>query len=144
LGEAAGVGAVEVVVAEVLLEIALEGGQLGHERAGEGGSPVLLEDRLLQTLDVAVRGRSAGADPSLLDAEVLQSLAEVAGAKLGAVVGDDRLQLPAGRGELRGYPLDERAAVLGAGVARRGVELGPGEAGRAGRRSRRSARAYGA
>jgi hypothetical protein len=54
LGEPSGVGAVVVVVVEVLLEVALEGGQLGDERAGEGGPPAFLEDRELQALEVAV------------------------------------------------------------------------------------------
>ena len=44
-GEAAGVGAVVVVGVEVFVEVALEGGHLGHERAGEARTPAFLEDR---------------------------------------------------------------------------------------------------
>jgi hypothetical protein len=38
------VGAVGVVGVEVFVEVALEGGHLGDERAGEGGAPALFED----------------------------------------------------------------------------------------------------
>jgi hypothetical protein len=79
--------AVEVVVAEVLLQIACERGQLGHERAGKGRSPALLEDRLLQALDVAVRLRPSSPDAAVFDVELAERAAEVARAKLGAVVG---------------------------------------------------------
>src|SRR5204862_5239000 len=54
-GEAAGVGPVEVVVAEVVDQVALEGGQLRDERAREGGSPAFFEDRELEPFDVTVR-----------------------------------------------------------------------------------------
>jgi hypothetical protein len=39
---------------EVFVEVALEGGDLGHQRAGEGGPPALLEDGELEALDAAV------------------------------------------------------------------------------------------
>ena len=52
-GQASGVGAVGVVAVEVFVEVALECGHLGHQRAGEGGSPAFLEDRQLQALDTA-------------------------------------------------------------------------------------------
>ncbi len=52
--EDAGVGAVEVVVDEVLLEVELEGGGLGDQRAGEGGAPALFEDGELDALDAAL------------------------------------------------------------------------------------------
>ncbi len=52
--EDAGVGAVEVVVDEVLLEVVLEGGGLGDQRAGEGGAPALFEDGELDALDAAL------------------------------------------------------------------------------------------
>lgn len=119
--------AVEVVIAQLLLQVALEAVSFGtSERAKLGRA--LLEDRLLETLDMAVRLWAAGTDAPLLDAQALQPVIEVSGAKLGAVIGDDRFQPPAGAGELGGDPFDERAAVL-AGIAWRGVELGPGEAG---------------
>ena len=71
--------AVEVVVAEVVGEVVLERGQLRDERAREGGSPAFLEDRELEPLDVTVRGRSAGADPSLLDSELVEKKTEHVG-----------------------------------------------------------------
>jgi hypothetical protein len=48
------VGAVEVVVAEILLEVFVERGKLGDERAGERWPPAFLEGRLLEPFDVAV------------------------------------------------------------------------------------------
>jgi len=48
------VRAVGVVVGEVLVEVASEGGELGDEGAGEAGSPALLEDRELRAFDTAV------------------------------------------------------------------------------------------
>jgi hypothetical protein len=73
-----GVGAVVVVVAEVLGEVALERCELRDEGAREGWAPALFEDRELEPLDVAVRGWSAGADPALLDPELLEAVAELA------------------------------------------------------------------
>jgi hypothetical protein len=69
---------------EVVDQVALERGQLRDERAGERGSPAFLEDRELEPLDVAVRGRPACADPALLDPELVESVGEFVGAKLGA------------------------------------------------------------
>src|SRR4029453_5410294 len=120
--------AVEVVVAEVLLQIACERGQLGHERAGKGRSPALLEDRLLQALDVAVRLRPSSPDAAVFDVELAERAAEVARAKLGAVVRDHRLETPTGTSELGGDPLDECRAVPHRRVARRGIQRRPGEA----------------
>jgi hypothetical protein len=80
-GEASGVGAVEVVVPEVVLEVFGERGQLRYERAGEAGPPAFLEDRLLEPLDVAVRRWPARADAALFYAEPLEYAGEGAGAK---------------------------------------------------------------
>jgi hypothetical protein len=55
------VGAVKVVVGEVVLEVFGERGQLRYERAGEAGAPAFLEDRLLEPFDVALRGWPASA-----------------------------------------------------------------------------------
>jgi len=129
LGESAGVGAVEVVGVGVALEVTFERRQLGQERAGEGGAPAFLEDRQLQPLDVSVGGRAAGADPALLDRERCERLGEGGGAEFGAVVCDDRVQAPAGGSQFGSDAFDERRAVAGCGIARRGLELGPGETG---------------
>jgi hypothetical protein len=44
MGEAPAVGAVVVVVDEVLVEVVFEGSELGCEGAGEGGAPAFFED----------------------------------------------------------------------------------------------------
>jgi hypothetical protein len=44
------VGAIGVEVVQVLVEVALEAGDLGDEGAGECRPPALLEDRQLQAL----------------------------------------------------------------------------------------------
>jgi len=80
------VGAVEVVFVEVAVEVALEGGQPGYERAGEAGAPAFLEDRLLQALVVPVRLWPAGPDAPLRDGKRGERRGEAAGAVLGAVV----------------------------------------------------------
>ena len=55
MGEAAVVGAVEVVVVDVLFEVALEAGEADVEVAGEGGTPALFEDQAVERFDGAVR-----------------------------------------------------------------------------------------
>ncbi len=82
LGEAPGVGAVVVVVDEVLVEVAGEADHLGDQGAGEGGAPAFFEDGQLGALDAAVCVGAAGADEALAGAEVLDGVAEVAGAEL--------------------------------------------------------------
>lgn len=54
MGVSAGVRAVGVVVGEVLVEVAAQGGEFGDERAGEAGAPAFLEDGELNALDAAV------------------------------------------------------------------------------------------
>jgi hypothetical protein len=61
-GDAAGVGAVVVVVVEVAGELAFEAVEADLEEAGEGGPPALLEDGAMEPLDVAVGLWPAGAD----------------------------------------------------------------------------------
>src|SRR5665811_1692849 len=61
-GEAAMVNPVEVVEAQVGVELALEATQARLHVAGEGGSPALVEDRLVQGLDIDVGLRAAGVD----------------------------------------------------------------------------------
>ena len=57
----------------------------GTSERAKAGPPALLEDRLLQALDMAVRGRSAGVDPPLLDGAPPEPLAEVARANSEAL-----------------------------------------------------------
>jgi hypothetical protein len=54
LGVAGGVGAIGVVVVEVLVEVGCEGGEFGDEGAGEARLAAFLEDRQLDALDAAV------------------------------------------------------------------------------------------
>ena len=75
-------GAVVVVGVEVFVEVALEGGRLGHERAGESWPPALLEDGQLEPFDAAVGVRPAGLDEALARAELFDGLAELPGAEL--------------------------------------------------------------
>jgi hypothetical protein len=56
------VNAVEVVEAQVFLEVAPQAGKGGVQVAGKGGSPALVEDRVVQCLDVAVGLRAPGAN----------------------------------------------------------------------------------
>jgi hypothetical protein len=76
------VGALEVVVVEVLDQVALERGHLGDQGAGEAGSLALLEDGPLDLLDAAVGLRPAGPDEALLGAGGLHGPAELLGAEL--------------------------------------------------------------
>jgi len=71
------VGTLEVVVVDVLLEVAFQPGEADVQVAGEGWPPALLEDQPVQSLDGAVRLWPAGADPSVADAELLECRAEV-------------------------------------------------------------------
>jgi hypothetical protein len=50
-GEPNGVDAIEVVVADAPLEVALEAGEAHVQVASEGRAPALLEDRLVQGRD---------------------------------------------------------------------------------------------
>jgi hypothetical protein len=87
LGEASGVGAVVVVADEVFVEVVLERGALGDQRAREGWAPALVEDGELDAFDAAVAVGAPGADEALPGAELLDGVAELGGAELRAVVG---------------------------------------------------------
>src|SRR2546427_8563003 len=87
--------ALEVVVAQVVGEVAAESLEADLEVAGEGGAPALVEDRLVQRLDGAVGLGAAGADPGRARAEPLEGVLEAA-AKLAAVVAERPLEPPAG------------------------------------------------
>ena len=71
----------------------------------------------------------AGLDEALAGAELIDGVAEVLGPELGAVVGADLFELPAGRLELSGDAVEQLAGVAGAGVALGGAQLGPGVGG---------------
>ena len=77
---------VEVVVVDVLVEVATQAGEADVEVAGEGGSPAFFEDQSVQCFDGAVGLGAAGADPGVPDTELVERVAEVAGAELAAVV----------------------------------------------------------
>src|SRR5207245_10264853 len=89
VGALAGVAALEVVVDQVALEVLAQGGEFGHQGAGEGGSPAFLEDGALHPLHGSVGLGSAGANEAMLCAVLLDRLGEGRGPKLGAVVGRD-------------------------------------------------------
>jgi hypothetical protein len=120
---------IEVVVVEVFVEVALQGGRLRHERAGEGGPPALLQDRQLEALDAAVRVRPARLDEALVGLELLDGVSELARAELGAIVGRGLAQLPAGRLQLAGDAVEQLAGVARARVALGGAKLRPAEGG---------------
>ncbi len=79
--------AVEVVVGEVLREVALEPGEAHVQVAGEGRAPALVKDRLVQRFDRAIRLRTAGADEGVAGLKLFERLPEVLRAILAAVVG---------------------------------------------------------
>ena len=62
-GEAAGVGAVGVVVVEVFGEVGSQAAVADVEVAGEAGAPAFVEDRLVEVFDVAVGLRATGSLP---------------------------------------------------------------------------------
>ena len=78
--------AVEVVVVQVVLELAPEAAVADLEEAREGGSPALFEDRAVQSFDVAVGLWAPGADLAVLDTG-REARVELAAAELVAVVG---------------------------------------------------------
>lgn len=117
--------AVLVVVAQVGLQVAFEGAQLGHEGAGEGTPPALLEDGPLDALDGTVGLRSAGMDEAVLGGECGSGRPEGLGAELGAVVGSDAFEGPAASGEVRRRFPEELAGEACIGVVRCVVEVCP-------------------
>lgn len=95
-GGAAVVDAVEVVVAQVGVEVAFEAGVADVEVAGEGGAPALFEDRAVQPFDVSVGLRTSGADLGDASAERGSGRAEPLVAELVAAVDEQPLESPAG------------------------------------------------
>ena len=67
LGDAAVVGAVGVVEVQVFGQVSAEAAVGDVEVAGEAGSPAFVEDRLVESFDVAVGLGSAGADAGVAD-----------------------------------------------------------------------------
>ena len=82
MGESPGVGAVVVVVEEVLVEVLGERGHLRDERSCEGRAPALFQDGQLNAFDAAVAVGASGADEALASAEALDCSAEGLGAEL--------------------------------------------------------------
>jgi len=78
------VGAVGVVETQVGLEFSLQAAVAGREVASEGGTPALIEDRLVQRLDVPVGLRAPGVDAAVASAEALDRRGEVLAAELVA------------------------------------------------------------
>src|SRR5207248_8341875 len=67
--QAPGVGPVEVVGPQVLLEVSCQRCALRRQGPGERRTPALLEDRQLQALDVPVRGWAPSSDATVLHAQ---------------------------------------------------------------------------
>jgi hypothetical protein len=64
-GDASGVGALVVVVADVGVQVSAQAGVAGNVKATERRSPALLEKRAVQTFDVPVGLWASGADARL-------------------------------------------------------------------------------
>jgi hypothetical protein len=109
------VDAIVVIEAQVGVELSFQPGVARVDVAGEGGSSALLEDRLVERLDVAIRLWSAGMDSTVAGLELLQCGREVA-AELVAVIGEHPLQPPAGGLQLPCDPLGELAGLSSGGV----------------------------
>ncbi len=92
--------------------VAAHAGQVRLDVAREGGTPALVEDRLVQGLDVAIGLRPAGADVRAPDTKARERLAEPLALELLAVVTQHPLESPAGRAELaRDAPGDCEVSV---------------------------------
>src|SRR5437899_3452938 len=122
-----GVGALLVEVAQVALEVPAERGEVWHERAREGRTPALFEDRALRPLDAAVALRTPGGNEPLRGAQVADRLAEARMDELVAVVGGHRAQPPARRLKFRRGAAQDRHAVVVSRVGRGDVQLRPEE-----------------
>jgi len=70
------VAAFEVVVAEIGIEVALQGRELWHQRSGEGRSPAFLEDGPLHPFNAAIGLRPAGPNEPVCGAPTTHRLAE--------------------------------------------------------------------
>jgi hypothetical protein len=93
VGDAAVVGAVGVVDVDVFGEVSAEAGVADVQVAGEAGSPAFVEDRLVESFDVAVGLGTAWTDAGVAGVTALEELVE-AGPKLVAIVRDDAFELP--------------------------------------------------
>jgi len=80
------VDAVEVVVAEVALELTAECAVAWVEVASEGWPPALVVDRLVKRFDVAIGLRAAGVDVGDAGAEPLDGLVEALAAVLSCQI----------------------------------------------------------
>src|SRR5207253_10867308 len=84
-----------------------------------------LEDGALDALHRAVGLRSASPDEAVRRAVLLHRLAEGRRSKLGAVVGGDGAQGPAGGGQIASDAMHQGAGVAHRGIEWRDVDLGP-------------------
>jgi len=110
------VDAVVVVEAQVGVELAFQAAQARLHVAGEGRTPALVEDRLVQRLDVAVGLRAPGMDAGVLGAQALHCRGELA-LELVAVVREEALQAPACGLEVSRYPASQLGCLLRARIA---------------------------
>jgi hypothetical protein len=96
------VGAVVVVIVEVVGEVAAQAGDGDAEVAGERGPPAFFENQPLQRFDVAVGLGATGADAGDADRVHGDRAAEALGAEFHAIVREDALELPSRRLSVRG------------------------------------------
>ena len=116
-----------VVVGEVALKVAAQSRIARHQGPGEGWPPALLEDGALDPLDCTVGLWPGSANEALLDAQLGGDILELEGAELGAIVGRDRFQLPAGLGQLPANSTEQSNGEVGAGIEMGAVDLSPDE-----------------
>src|SRR2546421_782353 len=129
VGEPSGVSALVVVEAHVGVELALEPAIAQVEVAGKRRSPALLEDRSVEALDVAVGLWASAVDAAVARVERLKRVCERRLCELGAVVGEDALELPARLLELARNTLDQaRGLGLAYPAIRAAHQLSPGVA----------------
>ena len=110
MGDAAVVGAVVVVVVEVGVEVACEAAVADVQVPRERRAPALVEDRLVEPFDVAVRLRPSGVDSCVGDAEAVEGRVE-GSFELAAVVAEYTFELPSARSEPTCDALGEAAGV---------------------------------
>lgn len=86
LGDAPGVGALEVVEVNRRVQLAVEAAVADLQKARERRSPALIEQCAVEALDVTVGLRAAGLDSAVPDVESGERLGENRPAELVAIV----------------------------------------------------------